>query len=274
MRKFFSFIILLGFFSVQTAASEEHTKEAAVEVESPDGMFFVGEELTYEVSYSIFTLGIIKIQVLDQIVKDGRTVYRAQAFMDSHTKIPFVNLHYVFYSENDADLYSHYFSGTDTKDPSNTYYSDYDFRYDLKKVFYQTGIRQTQHIFKTGKDSLLMPTQDGLSLFYYARGHVHTKASVDVPTFVDEKLVNTHIDFLNKKSTVTIDAVKYPVRTVELDGHADFVGVFGMTGAFHGWFSDDDEAIPIVATMKVILGSVHIELIKWNRPGWNPPRAN
>ncbi|MDE3059368.1 MAG: DUF3108 domain-containing protein, partial [Bacteroidota bacterium] len=146
---------------------------------------------------------------------------------------------------------------------------------DLNRVFYSTGVstKAGKKIHKSGEDTLLAPTQDGLSLFYYARGHVHQKSSVDVPTFVDEKLVNTHINFLNKISAVTIDSVNYPIRTVELNGRVDFVGIFGMTGAFHGWFSDDDAAIPIVATMKVILGSVHIELVKWKRPGWAPPRA-
>ncbi len=270
-------IVVFSFFLTSAAAfADDETpqkEEAAAYVDAPDGIFFVGEELTYEVSYSIFTLGTIKIQVLDKTVKNGRPIYCTKAFIDSHTKIPFVNVHYVFYSEDDTDLYSHFFSGMDTKDPNSTYYSDYDFRYDLDRVFYRTGVRQTQKVDKRGEDTLFMPTEDGLSLFYYARGHVHQQSIADVPTYVDEKLVNTHINFLNKKSAVTIDAVKYPVRTVELDGHADFVGIFGMTGAFHGWFSDDAAAIPIVATMKVILGSVHIELIKWNRPGWNPPSA-
>jgi len=26
--------------------------------------------------------------------------------------------------------------------------------------------------------------------------------------------------------------------------------------------------------MKVLVGSVTMELMKWTRPGWNPPRAN
>jgi hypothetical protein len=28
-----------------------------------------------------------------------------------------------------------------------------------------------------------------------------------------------------------------------------------------------------MAKMKVIIGSVTIELMQWKRPGWNPPRA-
>jgi hypothetical protein len=79
---------------------------------------------------------------------------------------------------------------------------------------------------------------------------------------------------MSKKTSTEIDAVKYPVETIEFDGRADFVGIFGLTGGFSGWFSNDEAAVPIIAKMKVILGSIRLELVKWNRPGWVPPRAH
>ena len=36
-----------------------------------------------------------------------------------------------------------------------------------------------------------------------------------------------------------IDAVKYPIDVMKLDGRANFVGVFGLTGGFEGVFSND-----------------------------------
>jgi hypothetical protein len=69
-----------------------------------------------------------------------------------------------------------------------------------------------------------------------------------------------------------IDAVDYPVDVVRFDGRADFVGVFGLTGGFEGWFSNDDASIPITARMKVILGSIKVELTKWKRGNWAPPK--
>jgi hypothetical protein len=78
---------------------------------------------------------------------------------------------------------------------------------------------------------------------------------------------------MDKKTSCEIDAVEYPIDTIEFDGRAEFVGIFGLTGGFSGWFSNDEAAIPIVAKMKVILGSVRVELKRWNRPGWVPPRA-
>jgi hypothetical protein len=52
----------------------------------------------------------------------------------------------------------------------------------------------------------------------------------------------------------------------------EFSGIYGLTGPFEGWFSNDDARVPIRANMEVMLGSVKVELIGWNRGGWNPPR--
>ena len=68
--------------------------------------------------------------------------------------------------------------------------------------------------------------------------------------------------------------MKYPVDVMKLDGRADFVGVFGLTGGFEGLFSNDVAGIPITARMKVILGSVKVELKSWKRDNWIPPKAS
>ena len=247
--------------------------QANVDAPAPPGMLFVGEELEYEVSYSIFSLGKVKIQVIDTAQRNGTTVFRAKAFMDSYSGVPFVSLHWIFYSEIDPLLFSHYFSGIDNKDTSSIPYANYVFDYRRNRVYVERGIRPQGDSITRSSDTISSTYQDGLSLFFYARGKIHSAGGENVPTFVDEKKVNTFINFMNKKTSTEIDAVKYPVETIEFDGRADFVGIFGLTGGFSGWFSNDDAAIPIVAKMKVIIGSIRLELVKWNRPGWVPPRA-
>lgn len=271
---FFVMAIAFSFF-VSTVHSGEaiQSTNVALGFVAPPGMFFVGEELIYEVSYSFFSLGTVKVQILDTIAKEGATLYQAKAFMDSYSGVPFVDLHYVFYSEIDPAYYSHFFSGLNTKDPRNTSYSDYAFDYAQNRVSTEKGIRQFSEQSVKGMDTISFFYQDGLSLLYFARGNVHSKSTTNVPTFVNEKKVNTHINFMNKKTSSEISAVNYPIRTVEFDGRAEFVGILGLTGGFTGWFSDDDAAVPIVAKMKVIIGSVRLELKRWNRPGWVPPRA-
>ena len=272
----FSFQWILFGSMIFSAASgrAESTAEANVDMAAPSGMFFVGERLEYEVSYSIFSLGTVKVEIVDTAQRNGATVFRAKALMDSYSGVPFVNLHWIFYSEIDPHFYSHFFSGVDNKDTNNVSYSDYSFDYPRDRVFVERGIRQQHDSATKTTDTISCTYQDGLSLFYYARGNVHSNEPENIPTFVNEKKVNTYINFTNKKTSTEIDAVKYPVETIEFDGRADFVGIFGLTGGFSGWFSNDDAAVPIVAKMKVILGSIRLELVKWNRPGWVPPRAH
>jgi hypothetical protein len=246
--------------------------ETILLVEAPQGMFQIGEDLTYEVNYTVIPLGTIRLQVIDTIAKPTSTVYRAKAFMDSYSGLPFVNLHYVFYSEIAPAMYSIFFSGYDTKDPLKTYYVDYAFDYGKKIVLHEKGLKQTGEVFKRGVDTVAVPYQDGLSLFYYARANSRTVQQVNVPTYMNEQKASTYINFMNKIGKSEIDAVDYPIETVEFDGRVDFVGIFGMTGYYQGWFSNDVASVPITAKMKVIIGSVDIELTKWNRPGWIPPR--
>ena len=122
-----------------------------------------------------------------------------------------------------------------------------------------TGITETQY-------------HDGLSIFYFARMHSGKKNSVKVPCLVNEKKVHATINFYDAVDKVSIDAVKYDVAVNHLDGETNFVSVFGLTGYFEGWFSNDEAAIPIVAKLNVIIGRVTVELISWKRAGWNPPR--
>ena len=45
---------------------------------------------------------------------------------------------------------------------------------------------------------------------------------IKTATFVNENTFFTSFSFLNKSGSQEIDAVKYPVATVEFDGNADF----------------------------------------------------
>jgi hypothetical protein len=114
--------------------------------------------------------------------------------------------------------------------------------------------------------------QDGLSIFYYARMNLGTKKSVNVPCFVNEKYENTKINFYTDVQKAEIDAVNYDVSCLRLDGNMNFISIYGLTGYFEGWFSNDGASIPIVAKMQVFLGNVKLELKQWKREGWNPPK--
>lgn len=236
-----------------------------------DRVFVEGEELVYNVRYGFIDLGQVRIKTTAQVARSGGVAFRTFAYIDSYKKVPFVNLHAVFESFIDSGFFSHFFVG---KSLDGDYWNFGRYRYDYEKnlAFVEAGSKDTliekrDTIFLDGK------TQDGLSLFFLARKELFSGRRQVIPAIVKEKKVFTTINFLNKREEIESDLLEYPVDAVGFEGTMEFTGIFGLTGDFEGWFSNDEARIPILAKMKVILGSVTIELMEWKRPGWKPPRA-
>jgi hypothetical protein len=232
----------------------------------------VGEELVYKVSYAFFSLGEIRMKVIDKVRSDEKVVYRTQAIIDSYKGIPFVDLHEIYESKFNDSIYSYWFRSR-TIEKSNTRYVTYDFDYPKGKVYFELGKWEGGIVDNRDTTSIDTYAQDGLSLFYFARQNLYKGSVVNIPTIVNEKVANTTISFLKKRESVEIDVVDYPVDVIAFDGKADFEGVFGFSGKFEGWFSNDNERVPILAKMKVLIGKVRIELIKWTKKNWKPPQA-
>jgi hypothetical protein len=150
-------------------------------------------------------------------------------------------------------------------------YTKYTFDYDQRRIQTSTWIDRRKTDERTFQIS--RKYVDGLTILYAARQLLYSKRTAWIPTIVREDTAWTKINFTGNVSSVSIDAVSYPVRTVYFDGLANWTGVYGVTGYFEGWFSDDESRIPIKAKMKLYLGSADIELVGWKRPGWSPPRA-
>ncbi len=116
------------------------------------------------------------------------------------------------------------------------------------------------------------PYVEGPSLFALARCLSHSRKVLSVPTLVNGKVSATDLDFTQSREEVEVDAIDHPVWTQKYTGTAQWTGgAAGLSGDFTGWVSDDDAAVPIKAEMKVILGSIHVELEQWDRAGWTPP---
>ena len=236
-----------------------------------DSVFQVGEELTYNVSYAFVDIGQVRIKVIDKVSEGGTTYYKAIAYIDSYKGVPLVDLHSVYESNIDSSLFSHWFRSR-TKQDSRWHYFVYNFDYRHHGLYIDQGMWRTDKVDK--RDTLKLDTlsQDGLSLFFSARANVLSRRKVNVPTVVSEQSGNTFINFTNERKSEKIDAVDYPIDLVHFEGNAGFVGIFGLTGDFEGWFSNDEARVPVLAKMKVIIGSVRIELMRWNRARWNPPK--
>jgi hypothetical protein len=267
MKRFGIYIIICVFliFAVTPFAK---TDAAAVKAK----VVSVGEEIVYEVSFLGVKLGTIKITTYAKESVGNKQAYKMVGNIDSYASIPFVDLHNISTGWIDPSLtFSHKFTSvTNTKGSSTVQTILYD--YDKGQVtnrIYKDGNLDFSKDYKRNDKSV-----DGMGLFFLARRMVHSKRTIDVPTIMDKDFEVTTLKFTDKKENVTIDACSYPIRTTYFSGIADWTGIYGLTGNFEGWFSDDDACVPIKAKMKVYVGNINIELISWKRAGWTPPKGS
>ena len=253
-------LVILGF----TLLSEPHPNQTISK------RIEVGEDITYVVKYLAFEIGEIRLKVLNEIVDDQDTIYSAIAYINSYDGIPFVDLHQIYETKFDKRLFSHYFKGTICDD--DTTYTKYYFDRNKKNIHILKGRERNKKIWKDTLAVYDRAYQDGLSLFYFARMNTGPQKKVNVPVFINEKYEKTYINFYKEVEDMDIDAVDYDIACVRLDGETEFRGIFGLTGYFEGWFSNDDNAVPIVAKMQVIIGSITLELKQWKKKGWIPPK--
>ena len=231
----------------------------------------VGEELTYVVSYSFIKLGEIKLIVKDKKEINGKVYYNTVAYINSYSGIPFVSLHQIYESRINQNYASDFFKGIVKHDEYFTF-TEYAFDYEDSKTKIKKGKVKPYQLWTDSTAGLTQQMQDGLSIFYYARMNLGSKKSVHVPCFVNEKYVTTKINFYTDIQHTEIDAADYDIACLRLDGKMDFISIYGLTGYFEGWFSNDEASIPIVAKMQVFLGNVKLELKQWKREGWKPPK--
>lgn len=236
-------------------------------------VFSEGERLEYEVSYLAIKLGSIVTRVLDIDTLRDRILYRTDCFIRTYKGVPFVTMRTRFQSTITDSISSASFSTKEWIADTTHKYINYTYHRGTGNVYISERIGNRP--VPQNYDTLSLEGkrwQDGLSLFFYARVFAHIHASVHAPVLIYRSKANTYIRFGVENEAQEIDAVNYPVSTVKLDGETGFTGIFGLTGGFEGWFSRDRAAIPITAKMHVIIGSVRVELIKWNRKDWSPPR--
>jgi len=238
--------------------------------------YIEGEELLYDVSWSGINIGTIRLKALSgrELSEEGK--YKAVAYIDSRSGLPFVNVHLVAYTEMDSSFNSLNSYSFEEQDGG---WQKLQYRYQFleKRIIVEEATQETldsppQHSIVCDTLRIVkIPIQDGISLVFLGRHLLQVQDSISYPTVSNEKLGETLFYPLRPHSKVNIKAWEKPISVVELSGKMILEGIFGLRGDFKGSFSDDTAAIPITAEMKVILGSVKIELRQWNRKGWNPP---
>ncbi len=265
----FSLIVYIFVFAATTFFTESFASFTNGKSERPK--IQVGEELVYVVKYSVLKLGELRFKIIDETEIKGKIYYRAVCYIDSYPSIPFVDLHQVYETKMNENFFSSYFKGIVKDDKFNSF-TEYFFNYENKSIRVLKGNLDSKEIWTDTTGTVNKQYQDGLSLFYFARMNAGKDKKISLPCMVNEKEAITNINFYSDVRKLSIDIFDYDLETFYLNGSTDFISIFGLTGNFEGWFTNDEAAIPVKAKMKVLIGNIDVELIKWKREGWIPPK--
>ncbi|MBI4417403.1 MAG: DUF3108 domain-containing protein [Ignavibacteriales bacterium] len=229
------------------------------------------ERLQYKVKWLFFRLGTITAST-DRLPGSG-DLYRTAISLDSNPDLFFISIHNRYEAIIRLNPIRCEAFISREADGDDTLVTRYIFVDSLKQILMTQQMLPADTLVREEVRVGIDRFFEGASLIVLARSLVHRDTSVSVPTLVDFDLFPTDITFPSTVRSVSIGALKAPVRTRELFGKADFGGktIGGFSGDFKGWFSDDIAAIPILAEMSITLGTVDVELEQWSREGWEPP---
>lgn len=230
-----------------------------------------GEELNYDVYYSFINIGTVSFSTV--MPEKEKKNYRCKAIMKSSDLLSFAKVDYefisdiMFYKDEPVPFYSIAIENVKNGKMVQTYLFNYD--------------SLTVHVYKTGTSNEVIfdkniplnnNYQDGLTIFYHARFRSFKNSESRVPVIINQDLASIDIRYNTNPQEVNIDKIDYPVSTILVEGYSNFVAVFGLTGEFTGWFSNDKYRIPIKAKLKVQIGNITLELKNWKKQNWIPPK--
>lgn len=234
-----------------------------------------GEELQYKVRWKFLRLGTLTIrtELVDSSLDHPK--YRVVMIVQSNPKLPFVDIdeYNACVMDSDALMSKEYFGDFRNGKDRTEIRTKYDETYG--RVFYSVKDINTGKFLATDTLENIQPYVDGPSLLTYTRWVSHAVGIYNVPTISNGVIQNTRLDFGGEVEMVDVVGVDYEVRCRRYEGSADWQGgtSAGFSGKFTGWVSDDEAVVVMKAEMKVLLGSIVLELEQWQRPGWNPPSA-
>ncbi|NOS85185.1 MAG: DUF3108 domain-containing protein [Ignavibacteria bacterium] len=238
---------------------------------SQSEVFFNGEELYYEVNYSFINIGWAKFTTEKVTGKADQYICRAK--LKSNNSLPLIDVDFDFISEieiKDGKIVPHRFTSYQYKDGKKSS-EVYDFLYDSSLVkIKRTGYDGNIEVDKVIRSSTVF--QDGLSIFYFARANTKKDLTEYVPVLMQMDTSLMKIDFSTKRTGVEISEYDDEIASVYLEGVSYFTAVFGLTGEFSGWFSNDEARIPLKAKLQVEIGSITLELKTWKHGTWQPPK--
>jgi len=245
--------------------------QGAQTADSAASFFQAGEKLEYKVTFLSFTLGTL-ILTADSIVnEDGSNVLMTHIRLDSRPGIPFLNAHAVDETQFDEGGFTRLCVESEEESDGQWGYCKFQPDYSNQKLIVEKGIGS--RIINQKEISTPFKYNDGLSTICFIRKNLAGKKYCLIHALGSSDTGRTIINFTNERDTKSINALDYPVDCLHFKGRIYMKGIYGFTGDFEGWFSNDDARVPIKVQLNLYLGSATLELVKWQRAGWTPPHG-
>jgi len=240
---------------------------------APGGVFQPGETLRYSVTWKFLRLGTLSIRTERDTTSSDGSEFTVIMKVESNPTLQFLWIREV----NEA----HIEASSVTSRHFLARHRNGDDLVEIRHQFDPATRTAITSLTDMNMGKLLRcdtvynatPYVDGASLVFKARELSRTIGRVPVPTMIDGRLCNTTLEMGGDVESLHIDAWGQEIRTRRYSAHADWTGgtSSGLGGESTGWVSDDEAAVPIRAEMKILLGSIVLELEQWTRTGWVPP---
>ncbi len=228
-------------------------------------IFFTSEYLKYNVEYGWFRLGVLEFSAHPI---ENTDFVEAIITVKSNPSLPFVHLDWKFNSTFDQiKLRTIKYEAFNYS--SDTIRTIYDFRYEEKKVFINRYDKHNK-LVKSATKVISDFELDAMTLFYFAR---FQKKGTNIPKieiwndFVKE---STSLKVDQKPELVEVENLNRSILTHYVSGKADINGLYGLSGKFSGYFSDDSSSVPVLSKLNVLIGSVTCKLVEYKSKDWHP----
>lgn len=218
------------------------------------------EVFTYEVRYSLFKLGEVKVEVVGDTLYKGRKSWYIRTIITSNPAIPFVG--------KEENWYNSIFTETDSLPRAQLYWRDNvdDEKYDdIRYEFDQSANKVYMREEDSRRDTLDLESygSSGQMSFIIGRLYAGTETSLRLPVYINMKKGYITITNTKKIEAREYEAFEEPVSTYFSEGQTSIEGPFGFTGKFKSWYLADDLRVPLEAHVKVWLGNVRVKLINY-----------
>ncbi len=220
------------------------------------------ETFTYEVRYSFFKLGQVKVEVVGDTLYNDNPSWYIRTIITSNSGIPFVG--------KEENWYNSIFMETDSLPKSQLYWRDnvdeeeYE---DIRYEFSQSDMKVYAREEDGSRDTLdLEPYgSSGQMSFIISRLFAGTETLVQLPMYIS--LEKGYLTITNTKQMEEREykAFEEPVMTYYSTGHTTIEGPFGFRGEFKSWYLADSLRVPLEAHVKVWLGNVRVKLIDYKK---------